>query len=243
MQRRDDIQPDTRGRRIAGALAASVAVTLLVSILATYLLSGQSFPPALDFIALSSGLASAYLIRVREPLGWWIGLATVTATAGSFFFTYDIPGQAWFQLLYALPLQIYGCIAWAGGKPNSLSIGALSTRSRALCLLAYAAGAFGIAGALWTIYGGGVTLHLWDGAIVSGCILAQTLLARRKLEAWLGWIVLVNGPSIALHIHNDAWLYAALYSFFMANALAGLRDWRRIHMSATGSQPAIQAAE
>lgn len=223
----------TRIRRVAGVMATAAALTLAASAAAAQF-PGQVFPPLLDLFALATGLGSAYLIRAREPLGWWIGIVTVLVTAASFF-SYGIPGQAWFQLVYALPLQLYGCITWsrpaAASTEGGLSVGTLSDRNRALCFLAYVAGAFALGTVLQAVYGGAFSAHLWDGAIVAGCVLAQTLLARRKIESWASWIVLVNAPSIALHIHNGAWLYVVLYAFFTANALLGYVDWRRIHLS------------
>lgn len=228
---------NTRLRRIAGVLVTAAALTLAVSAIAAQF-PGQAFPPVLDLVALSTGLGSAYLIRAREPLGWWIGIVTQLATAASFF-SYGIPGQAWFQLIYAVPLQIYGCVTWSRPSADGLTVGTLSATNRLLCLAGYIAGALGIGAVLQSVYGGAFETRLWDGAIVAGCVLAQTLLARRKIESWATWIILVNAPSIALHIHNGAWLYVVLYAFFTANAFIGYIDWRRIHMSAFRSQTAL----
>lgn len=233
--RQDD--RDTRERRIAGALGASLAATLLLSLAVATLLPGEGIPPAVDIIGLASGIASCYLIRRHEIAGWYIGFVMIAASAGSFF-AYGLPGQAWFQLLYALPLQIYGTLAWHSGATLP-PIGFLEPRQRSRLAAAFLLGSVGLAGILLLLYGGEPLYRLWDAAITCGLILSLGLLARRRIESWYCLIVLVNSPSIALHAMNDAWLYVALYLVLSWNALIGIRDWTRLFRGQQGreSQP------
>ena len=218
--------PDTRQRLIAGVLAASLGLTLLASLAVAALVPGQGIPPAIDIIGLSSGLASCWLIRRHEIAGWYIGFVMIAAIAGSFF-AYGLPGQAWFQLVYALPVQVYGCIAWSRRCNVAPEVSRLRPSGRAFVLAGFVLAAVVIAGVLTRIYGGDWLYRLWDAAIVSGAFFAQTLLARRKIESWYCWIFLVNIPGIVLYVQNGAWLYALLYSFLMWNAVNGIRDWNK----------------
>ena len=68
----------------------------------------------------------------------------------------------------------------------------------------------------------------WDASILGLSIVAQFLLARRRLENWLVWIA-VDLLAIGLYWTKDLYPTAALYFVFLILATVGYFNWRRIY--------------
>jgi nicotinamide mononucleotide transporter len=66
----------------------------------------------------------------------------------------------------------------------------------------------------------------WDAAVAMGSIAAQILLAQRRLENWIAWIM-VDIVAIALYAHRGLTLTAALYVLFLGMCIVGWLQWRR----------------
>lgn len=64
-----------------------------------------------------------------------------------------------------------------------------------------------------------------DASLAVCSLVAQWLVARKKLENWLLWIV-VNVVYIPVYWHRSLPITAALYFIYLLLAIKGLRDWR-----------------
>lgn len=65
-----------------------------------------------------------------------------------------------------------------------------------------------------------------DAFITASSIAATLLLARKFTANWLVWLA-VNVVSVALFIHKQLWLTAALYALLAVMSVHGWRVWRR----------------
>ena len=65
-------------------------------------------------------------------------------------------------------------------------------------------------------------------------MIGQVLLARKRVENWLVWLV-VNVVATGLFASKQLWLTALLYALFAALALAGWRRWRPLAERAEGA--------
>lgn len=57
-------------------------------------------------------------------------------------------------------------------------------------------------------------------------LIAQWLLARKKLENWGFWIA-VDVVAIGVYLSRDLYFTTGLYTLFLGMAIAGLVVWRR----------------
>jgi nicotinamide mononucleotide transporter len=84
----------------------------------------------------------------------------------------------------------------------------------------------------------------WDSLTASISLAAQWLLNRKRLESWVGWI-LVDAIYVPLYLYKELYLTAILYAVFLAMAVMGLRAWRqswRARPAALGVAPLVGGA-
>jgi nicotinamide riboside transporter PnuC len=64
-----------------------------------------------------------------------------------------------------------------------------------------------------------------DAFVAVTSLAAQFLMARKKLESWIFWVI-VDIVAIAVYLYKDLVLTAGLYGLFLCMALAGYVQWR-----------------
>jgi nicotinamide mononucleotide transporter len=68
----------------------------------------------------------------------------------------------------------------------------------------------------------------WDGLVTALSLLAQYLLAKKKIENWWVWLA-VNVITVGLMLVKSLWLTALLYLIFAGLSYVGLKAWKRQH--------------
>ena len=176
--------------------------------------------------AYVTGIVSVYY-AVRNKIGTWPwGIVSVILFGYIFWVAID-PSNAGLQILYYLPISIYGWYVWlrCGPKKNDdLPVTLLSNAARAgwiasiaiLCL---------VWGYLEAHYKKDATMPYSDAATTVISIAAQYLQTRKRFENWILWI--------AADIAYAFWLFpkqhldglASLYVLFLIMAIVGARHW------------------
>lgn len=130
-------------------------------------------------------------------------------------------------------LQIYGWWQWRRGAANlspdstgrrPLPVSTLDARQRTLWMVAVVlvAAAWG---EIMDRFTDATAAHA-DAFIAAASLCAQYLLARKRLENWIVWIV-VDVVASAVYWSRDLELTAALYGVFLGLSVAGFRSWHR----------------
>lgn len=178
----------------------------------------------LELLACALGVLAVWL-TVRQNIWCWpIGLAMVLMY-GWIFFDGKLYSNMLLQGVYAA-LQLYGWWQWSrgGNAHQGVSVSRLDSRGLLLGL------ASGTAGAL--LLGYLMATHTdasapWQDATLSAfSLVAQVWMARKKLECWPLWIML-DLLYVALFLHYQLYLTAALYGLFTLLACSGWLTWRR----------------
>jgi nicotinamide mononucleotide transporter len=73
-----------------------------------------------------------------------------------------------------------------------------------------------------------------DATIVALSLVAQWLMARKKLESWIGWIA-VDVLGIAVYSMKELYITAGLYGVFLVLASLGLLSWAKSLREREGS--------
>jgi nicotinamide mononucleotide transporter len=68
----------------------------------------------------------------------------------------------------------------------------------------------------------------WDALVTTLSLLAQFLLAKKKIENWWVWLV-VNILTVGLMLFKSLWLTAVLYFIFAVLSYVGLKAWQKQH--------------
>jgi nicotinamide mononucleotide transporter len=185
----------------------------------------------LEWVAAGLGVINVALVVRRSVWNYPFGLAMVSLYF-FVFFEARLYSDALLQIFFFV-VQLYGWANWLRAREASgaVPVGWLAPRARIgwlLCTLA-ASLIWGLGMARYT----DAAAPIVDAFIAGFSISAQILMARRKIENWILWI-LVDIVAVALYFHRDLRPTSALYLLFLILSIAGLIGWRR-------ALPAVQA--
>lgn len=179
----------------------------------------------LEIIGTVLGVIGVTLMIRQNVWTWPVGLVQVAVSAWVFFAAKlysDTLLQGFFFVI-----QAYGWWHWLSGSARAraeLPVTTLTIRDRCGWITA---------GALATWGWGEVmrrntdaALPHWDAFILVFSLISQWLQARKKLENWVGWMV-VNTVATGVFWHKDLRAYAALYVVFFILAVVGHVSWRK----------------
>jgi nicotinamide mononucleotide transporter len=175
-------------------------------------------------IAFALGLANVTLVVFRSVWNYPVALVLVTL----YFFVFadaKLYSDALLQIFF-FAINVYGWRNWLRSRHETgeVVVGLMSARER----LAWATGT--LAGSLaWGLAMDRFTdaaAPIPDALVAGLSIAAQILLARRRVENWVLWI-LVNLIAVPLYWSRGLEWTAALYVVFLALSVAGLIAWAR----------------
>jgi nicotinamide mononucleotide transporter len=123
-------------------------------------------------------------------------------------------------------MQIYGWYHWLHGGKNrgTLPVSTLTYRARLVWPFAAIVGtaAWGYLMATFT----DASVPYGDAFTTVASLIAQWLMARKRLESWLFWIS-VDVVAIGIYWYKGLHLTSGLYAVFLVLATIGLFAWRR----------------
>ncbi len=170
--------------------------------------------------------AAAVALTIRQSLWCWpLGLVQV-ALYVYVFYQARLYSDMVLHVIYVV-LQVYGWYRWrSGARGSALPVSYLSLTGRVGWAMAIALAAY-----LW----GEAMLRYTDAAapradafIATASLAAQYLLAIKKLENWILWIV-VDVVAIAVYWGRDLRLTSGLYWVFLGLCVLGLLEWRKAY--------------
>jgi nicotinamide mononucleotide transporter len=72
----------------------------------------------------------------------------------------------------------------------------------------------------------------FDAVLSSASVVATLLMAKRKIETWLLWIV-IDFVSIGMYVQKGVHLIAIEYALFGVLAIIGFIQWKKIYSTST----------
>jgi nicotinamide mononucleotide transporter len=182
----------------------------------------------IEWIAAAFVLTNVALVALRSVWNYPFAIVAVTLYAFVFYearLYSDMLLQGFF-----LALNLYGWAAWVRARDDSgVPVGWMTERARRLWGIGTVAACVS-----WSFAMDRHTNAVapWiDGAIAVLSITAQWLLARRRVESWLLWI-LVDLIAIPLFASRGLYATSAVYVILLGLSVDGLIQWRRA--AATG---------
>lgn len=179
---------------------------------------------ALELVAAVLGLVSVGLTVRQNVLCFPVGIAMV-ALYIVVFARARLYADAGLQVVYVV-LQVYGWYEWLHGGKGDTELPVTRTAPRTLAawltLGAVGTAALGTALVRWT----NQEVAYLDSAVAVYSLVAQGLLARKKIENWLVWIA-IDVLAVGIYSWKHLYATAVLYALFCGMAAAGYRAWRR----------------
>jgi nicotinamide mononucleotide transporter len=189
-------------------------------------LFGQPLSTA-EIIGTVAGIAGV-LLTVKKSV-WCFPMGLVNVGLYAFlFFQSKLYADAALQVIYIL-LLAYGWMQW--NRPDvqkgfvvTRVSAKLWTKLAAVCIVSTFI--LGISFQTYT----DASLPYLDSFLASMSLVAQWLVAKKKLENWLLWIA-ADLLYVGMYIYKDLYLTAALYIVFIGLAAAGYVEWKKKSVS------------
>jgi nicotinamide mononucleotide transporter len=178
----------------------------------------------LEIIAVALGLANIGLLVRRSIWNYPFGMAMV-ALYFVIFRDARLYGEAWLQVFFFV-VQGWGWWLWAraGGLTQMVEVAWMGWPARTAALVLVAGSSLGIGWAMARYTD--AALPYADAAIAGASVVAQVLLAIRRVENWALWIA-IDVLSIGVYLNRELYLTAGLYAAFLVLATVGLIAWAK----------------
>ena len=214
------------------ALIAGIGSFLLCAIYAFFVsrVTPDFTPGAVEFLGTATSLWSVWITQKRNVLALPIGIVSVILM-GSFFKSIELNGQMLLHWVYYLPMQFWAWHHWSHGNDGGeLRVRDLTWNQWLLCTAAMVVITIVLAKVLETAWQNSLYIY-WDASIVAASVVAMILLAAKRVESWILWILPVNVSAIVLYTLTGAYMFAALYCLFLVMAFVGLARWMAANKS------------
>lgn len=177
-------------------------------------------------LELSAFVLSALTVylNIRQNHWAWLFAIVSSATYAVVFFDARLYGDMALQGVF-IAVSTWGWYQWLfGGEHHTpLKVSWLGRQDWVACLVAWALGFALLAWFLRTYTNTDVPNI--DGFLTAGSLVGQVLVARKKIENWIVWIV-VDVLYVGLYVYKHLMLTAILYFAFILMAIAGFVAWR-----------------
>jgi nicotinamide mononucleotide transporter len=167
------------------------------------------------------GIAGVLLTVIRSVYCFPVGIVNVGLYA-LLFFESRLYADACLQVVY-IALLTYGWIRW--GREGKKEFVAATTRIKEWVVLAVVCVLSTILiGTLFKTYTD-ASLPYLDSLLTSASLIAQWMVARKKIANWMIWIA-ADTVYVGMYIYKELYITAVLYFIFIFLAMAGYREWK-----------------
>lgn len=176
----------------------------------------------IEWVAAALGVVNISLLIFRSVWNYPFGIAMV-ALYTFIFFEKRLYAESGLQIFFVLA-QLWGWYLWVkvGGEDDRVPVRWLSGLGRWVWLTATAGVSLNLG---WVMHQfTNAALPYADAAIAGASVTAQVLLAYRRIENWVLWIV-IDVAAIALYIDRGLYPTAGLYGGFLVLSVIGLKEW------------------
>ena len=182
----------------------------------------------LEIIGFVFGIAGIWLTIKENTWCFPAGLINVIVSL-VLFYQQKLYSDAIQQFVYIILLS-YGWYKWISGKieTEELKI-SFSTRKLLIVLFLICVLFSATAGTIFKNYTD-ASLPYWDATATALSFTAQWMIAKKKIENWILWIV-VNIMYIGIYVYKDLFLYAFLFFIYLILAIQGWMEWRKAYQN------------
>ena len=176
----------------------------------------------IEWVAAALGVINISLLIFRSVWNYPFGIAMV-ALYTFIFFEKRLYAESGLQVFFILA-QLWGWYLWVkvGGEDDRVPVRWLSNLGRAVWFTVTAALSLNLGWVMQQFTN--AAMPYADSAVAGASVAAQILLAYRRIENWVLWIV-IDVAAVALYIDRGLYPTAGLYGGFLVLSLIGLKEW------------------
>jgi nicotinamide mononucleotide transporter len=170
-------------------------------------------------------LAFAMIVCNIVELHWGWPLAAISSVLYFFlFWSQRLYGEALLQVLFVV-LALWGWLVWLRGvQGEPLPVTRMPARQR--LTMVWMGSLLWLSSAVLLLNFTDTDVPWWDAFPTAFSLIGQYLLAYKRLENWVVWIV-VNVVAAGLFAWKGLWLTTLLYLAFIALSAIGWRAWSK----------------
>ncbi|MBK7965416.1 MAG: nicotinamide mononucleotide transporter [Bacteroidetes bacterium] len=177
----------------------------------------------LEILGFISGILGVWLTMKKNIWCFPVGLINVIISL-YLFSLQALYADSLQQAVYIL-LLIYGWIRWnhTSDKNQYIPITSLNRKSISILVIVVSVSTILLA----TILANFTNAQLpWLDSFATSCaFIAQYLIARKKIETWILWM-LVNFIYIGIYLNNELYLYVVLFTLYGILSVLGWNSWK-----------------
>ncbi len=176
----------------------------------------------LEWAAAGLGLINIALLVFRSVWNYAFGIVSVAIYIFVFWET-RLYAESGLQLFF-IAAQMWGWYLWikVGDDEGRVPVRWLDWQSRAVWIAVTAALSLNLG---WVMHRfTNAAMPYADSAIAGASVAAQILLAYRRVENWVLW-VLIDIAAVGLYINRGLYPTAGLYGGMLVMSLVGLKEW------------------
>ena len=189
----------------------------------------------MEITATIFGLACVWLTVKANIWNWPVGLVQVFLYI-FVFWQAKLYSDAGLQVVYII-VGIYGWWYWLHGSKNKTEVQITSIynpkrwsvqnlyRNELLRWTLIAVLGTGLWGWIMATHTDAACPYA-DGFVVVTSLVAQWLMAKKKLESWWFWIA-VDVMAVDVYLYKDLYFTSALYAVFLGLAITGYFAWKK----------------
>lgn len=188
-----------------------------------------------ELIAAGLGFVAIFL-QIKQNVWYW--LVSIIMVSMYIYIYIDAKLYADMSLqVYYLVISFYGWYLWLFGinkNHQHMDLPVSTTSTEMMRLLAIVCiGLFFLISWILVRFTNS-DLPYWDAFTTALSFVATWMLARKKIENWLIWIV-VDAVSTVMYIYKALYPTAVLFLFLTALAFVGYRSWKKdLNISSSG---------
>lgn len=179
----------------------------------------------LEWVAVGTGLLSVWFSMKENIWVYPSGIVSVLIYV-YIAFVYKLYADMGVNFYYFI-MSVYGWYYWLHPKNDSREQVpvTMNNRNENLISVALTLGSFGI---LYYVLSNFTDsdVAFWDSLTTCFAILGMFLMARKKLESWIAWII-TDLISIPLYFYKELVLTSFQFLVFTAIAIAGYLAWKK----------------
>lgn len=182
-----------------------------------------------EIIGTVTALICVILIMKQSSWNFPIGIVK------DFFFLYVFIQYglyaSTFSQIILIGLSFYGWYKWlfGGNDKSELKVSRLSVKEAVICGIIWLAGSLVFAYLVILLANqGGIappSFVYWDSTITVAIFIAYWLMARKKIENWLVWLIFVNVQYLILNLIKGMYFFAVLQPIYITLAIVGFNLW------------------
>lgn len=177
-----------------------------------------------EWIAVTTGLLSVWYSMKENILVYPFGIVSVLIYV-YLAYNYQLYADMGVNAYYFV-MSVYGWYHWkdTGGKREQIPVTTNSNRENIIMVSMFAGSFMLLAWVLLNFTDSDVPV--WDALTTAFAIVGMWLMARKKLESWVAWII-TDLISIPLYYYKDLVLTSFQFLVFTLIAVGGLLAWYR----------------